>query len=152
MAGYGNLVYAHMCCGFPMAGRGSEPHRCICPPRVRIEQYGYDCKHGNPMACIGMQGGFIGGDITQRLDDPKNMMGGNFSKTKDAFMQRDMKAWLGVNEEEQVPFMMSSMKNINIKKEMLKIGFKSLAEACRNYDGGPFRANLVEKCKQFLRL
>ncbi len=59
-SGYGNLVYQHMCCGFPLSGRGEVPHRCICPPKVRLEQHGYDCKNGNPLACIGATGGFIG--------------------------------------------------------------------------------------------
>ena len=81
-SGYGNMLYSHMCCSFPMSPRGSLPTRCVCPPHVEINQGDFNCKTGNKLLCDNKD---VGGNIMIRLDDPKNMLGANYSFTKDAF-------------------------------------------------------------------
>ena len=31
-SGYGDLVFNHVCCKFPLHTRGDVPQRCFCPP------------------------------------------------------------------------------------------------------------------------
>lgn len=50
-SGFADKVYKHMCCGFPLGRRGKLPHRCVCPPGIRIEQGLFDCKAGNQLEC-----------------------------------------------------------------------------------------------------
>ena len=119
------------------------PHRCICPPRVRIEQYGYNCDTGNPLACIGAKGGFIGGDITQRLDDPKNMQGANFSLTNSAFLKRNYKAWMTTGDMQEIPYMINDMNTL--RNEITTKAKMSLKEACKKIPDGPNRKRL-HKC------
>ena len=83
---YAQKILSHMCCGFPLNGRGIMPHRCVCPPYVKIEQGGFDCKKGNELMCIDPSGERYGGDITRPLDDPSNMMGANYSLKNNAFI------------------------------------------------------------------
>ena len=84
---YAQKILAHMCCGFPLNQRGGMPHRCACPPYVKIEQFGFDCKKGNELMCIDPTGVLYGGDITRPLNDPSNMLGANLSLKQNAFLR-----------------------------------------------------------------
>lgn len=84
---YAQKILSHMCCGFPLNGRGIMPHRCVCPPYVKIEQGGFDCKKGNELMCVDPTGFKKGGDITRPLDDPSNMLGANYSLRDTAFIR-----------------------------------------------------------------
>ena len=81
-SGFGYLLRQHVCCGIPIAPRGTLPKRCICPPTVSLDQAGYNCETGNKLLCGGRD---VGGNILLPLDQPSNMLGANFSMTKDAF-------------------------------------------------------------------
>jgi len=81
-SGYGEKLVAHMCCGFPLSPRGVVPHRCVCPPRVELMQKDFNCHTGNKLLCDNKD---VGGNIMLKLDDPNNMLGANYSFTKDAY-------------------------------------------------------------------
>jgi len=81
-SGYAEKLMDHMCCQFPSNPRGSLPSRCICPPEIRLEQWGFNCEAGNKVLCNNQD---VGGNIHKKLGDPTNMLGANFSFTKDAF-------------------------------------------------------------------
>jgi hypothetical protein len=83
---FAERIYSHMCCNFPLQRRGYVPQRCICPPRIRLQQRGFGCENGNKLLCDDPN--LKGGDITRPLDDPSNMKGARFSFTKDAFKNK----------------------------------------------------------------
>ena len=72
----------HMCCGFPLAPRGSMPSRCVCPPKVELMQKDFNCESGNKLLCGNKD---VGGNIHMAIGTPSNMLGANYSFTKDAY-------------------------------------------------------------------
>jgi hypothetical protein len=133
-SGYGDMVYNHMCCRFPLHTRGSVPQRCICPPKVRLEQGGFTCKRGNKIMCNGID---RGGRVNKRLDDPANMGGANFSKTKDAFVS-DVKVWLTSNDREHA-YMLSDVKEDKVQKFLARSSHEAKVHVCTQYSDGPDR-------------
>lgn len=84
-SGYGNLLRSHMCCGFPLHPRGSmiaRTSKCVCPPAVILKQWDFNCKHGNKVLCNDQN---VGGNLLLPLNDPNNMLGANYSMTKEAY-------------------------------------------------------------------
>jgi hypothetical protein len=134
-SGYGNMVYNHMCCKFPLHTRGQLPQRCICPPKVRLEQSGFTCEKGNKIMCGSVN---RGGRVDQRLDDPANMLGANFSKTKDAFVS-DVKVWLTSNDREH-PYMLSAVEEASVQQFLARSVQKARRQACAQFSDGPDRS------------
>ena len=136
-SGYGDLVYNHMCCGFPLHDRGQLPQRCLCPPKVRLEQGGFSCEEGNTLVC---PDGFQdkGGDITKPLDDPSNTKGANLSKTSQVFQtSENVKVWL-TSEFEENSFMLADMKKISVAQFIEKSTKAAKLQVCnKNYQDRP---------------
>ena len=88
-SGYGDKAMGHMCCHSPIHRRGRIPRRCICPPRIRLQQLYYDCQDGNALL---YNPDLIGGLVNKPLNDPQNMNGALFSFTSQAF--RNDTYWL----------------------------------------------------------
>jgi hypothetical protein len=133
-SGYGDMVYNHMCCGFPLHTRGRVPQRCVCPPKVRLEQGGFTCKTGNKLMCGSAS---RGGDVSKRLDDPENMRGANFSKTKEAF-KTDVKVWLTSQAVEQF-YMLNDIADEKVKKFIAQTSREAKEQACKKFSDGPYR-------------
>ena len=133
---YAQRILAHMCCGFPLNQRGVMPHRCVCPPYVKIEQGGFDCKKGNELMCADPTGFKKGGDITRPLNDPSNMMGANYSLKSSAFMQST-----NVHLHTEGFYMMHSPRfNADqIKRMESEFVKKAIENSCATYDNGPKR-------------
>ena len=127
---YADKIMAHMCCGFPLSFRGSLPRRCVCPPSVRLQQGGFDCKKGNEIDCNKY---FRGGDVTKPLDDPFNMYSANFSLKTTAFIQAS-KTCLKTNTYSRCYQQQTAPDDVN---NMLADFIKSaVSEACTPYEWG----------------
>lgn len=138
-SGYGDLVYNHMCCGFPLHDRGEVPHRCICPPKVRVEQGGFTCEKGNKIVCEKNYAN-RGGDITMKLDDPRNTGGAIFSKTKEVFQKKDIKVWLTSSDQHmEENYMLDDIGEEKVKNFVETSAQKARQHACKLYDNGPAR-------------
>ena len=140
-SGYGNMVYNHMCCRFPLHTRGSVPQRCICPPKVRLEQGGFTCQKGNKIMCGTAD---RGGRVNKRLDDPANMLGANFSKTKDAFVS-DVKVWLTSHDREE-SYMLSDVKEDKVQKFLARSAWEAKKQVCAQFSDGPDRTSMTQLC------
>lgn len=139
-SGYGEKVYMHMCCGYPLQARGLLNQRCLCPPRVRLEQFAFDCAKGNALLCDGAN---PGGDITKPLNDPANSVGAKFSLTSSAY-RNSTKVWLTPVQQE-ISFMLDDYTLPETEKELSANADTALKEACTKYDGSPSRKKLF--CK-----
>jgi hypothetical protein len=138
-SGYGDLVYSHMCCGYPLHDRGEIPHRCICPPRVRVEQGGFTCKEGNKIICDENYGS-RGGDITIPLDDPRNTKGAEFSKTNSVFHKKGVKVWLTSAEQYmEQSYMLDQVNDEKVSMFIAKSAMRARNEVCKKFDHGPTR-------------
>ena len=134
-SGYGDMVYNHICCRFPLHVRGYVPQRCICPPKVRLEQSGFTCEKGNKIMCGNQD---RGGHVAKRLDDPSNMRGANFSFTKDAY-KSDVKVWLTSTFVEK-SFMLKEMHKESVKRFISEESQKAKDQMCyQHYSSGPSR-------------
>lgn len=133
-SGYGDLVYNHMCCGFPLHDRGVAPHRCICPPKIRLHQGGFTCDRGNQALCGNPD--HRGGDITKSLNDPTNNKGANFSLTADAFLSNTEVFFTAQFDEKKVMLQEIGDRARNIVAESVKEARTGL---CMKYDHGPTR-------------
>eukprot|EP00607_Mallomonas_marina_P003626 CAMPEP_0182440272 /NCGR_PEP_ID=MMETSP1167-20130531/86954_1 /TAXON_ID=2988 /ORGANISM="Mallomonas Sp, Strain CCMP3275" /LENGTH=624 /DNA_ID=CAMNT_0024634177 /DNA_START=836 /DNA_END=2711 /DNA_ORIENTATION=- len=69
-SGYGQKLFHHMCCSFPLSPRGSLPTRCVCPPKVHLSQWGFNCREGNKVLCNEQN---VGGNIHLPLDLPRGI-------------------------------------------------------------------------------
>lgn len=138
-SGYGDLVYNHMCCGFPLHDRGEVPHRCICPPKVRVEQGGFTCEQGNKVVCPEHYE-TRGGDITMKLDDPRNTKTADFSKTKEAFMPSGsgVKVWLTSLDSEH-SFNLNEFSDTKVSHLVEKSAQQAREEVCKRFEQGPQR-------------
>ena len=128
---YADKIMAHMCCGFPLSFRGSLPRRCVCPPSVRLQQGGFDCKKGNEIDCDKHD---KGGDITKPLDDPGNMYAANFSLKLSAFIQAS-NTCLKTNTYSRC--YNQQTKPDGVKKIMADFIKSAVSEACAPNDWGP---------------
>lgn len=107
-SGYGNLMLRYQCCGFPMSPRGVAPRQCVCPPSVRVHQGNYNCDTGNKLLCSNAD---IGGNIHLPLFTPSNMLGANFSFTKDAF-----------RDDPEIEYQVPDLPDLRVKLSELKSG------------------------------
>jgi hypothetical protein len=137
-SGYGDLAYNHMCCGFPLHDRGELPHRCICPPKVRLEQGGFTCEEGNTLVC-GKDYDTRGGDITKKLDDPSNTKGAIFSTTKNVFQSKGVKVWL-TSEQQEKSFMLNEIHREKVTQFVKKSTGEAKREVCKIFNHGPSRS------------
>jgi hypothetical protein len=138
-SGFGERIYAHMCCNSPLTARGMKPQRCICPPRVRLQQSDFSCEKGNKLMCSEDN---VGGDITRPLDDPSNMLGARFSFTKDA-IQNATRVHLK-NADNEINFMLG--EEVGSKDIRDKIAASALAAktgVCREIDHGLARKRMI---------
>jgi hypothetical protein len=138
-SGFGEMVYAHMCCGFPIDERGVMPHRCICPPKVRLEQGSFDCKAGNLLLCGDPNR--RGGDITRPLNDPDNMAGANFSFTRAAF-RNTTKVWY-TSAHREMPVLLHEMNTEENIAKITKSAKQAKVELCKQYDNRSLRGRSV---------
>jgi len=136
-SGYGDLVFNHMCCGFPLHDRGATPQRCLCPPKVRVEQGGFTCENGNTIVCDDKYAD-RGGDITMKLDDPRNTRGANFSKTKDVFQRQGVKVWLSTGDQhmEQSYMLDDYGHHDKVTKFVDDSAKQARRQVCGDYDAG----------------
>lgn len=72
---FAQKIISHMCCGFPLHQRGYLPHRCVCPPFVKIHHRGFECEHGNTLACRKRPGSIA----LKSRDDPSSLIKLNYS-------------------------------------------------------------------------
>jgi hypothetical protein len=138
-SGFGDMVYNHMCCGFPLHSRGVLPQRCVCPPKVRLEQGGFTCAKGNKIMC-GSQN--RGGSVTKRLDDPANMLGANFSMTRDAYVS-DVKVWLTAKDREKA-YMLSQATDEQVRQFLASSAKQAKEQVCKKFSDGPTRS--IKNC------
>ena len=123
-----------MCCGFPSNARGTLPHRCACPPKVRLEQVNFGCESGNELLCGGID---IGGDIMRPLNDSKNMRGALFSKTKQGYRNSTNVYYQMDIHEIRVD--LQTFDQEETKKKLSSIVREARTEACKPIDQGPKR-------------
>jgi hypothetical protein len=136
-SGYGDLVYNHMCCHFPLHDRGGLPQRCLCPPRVSLKQDGFTCAEGNSLLC-GSGNEDMGGDISKRLDDPANMLAANFSKTKNATKQDTRVVLFPHSPPEFSSFLLSSVEDPLVNTSLQASAHEAFRQVClTSYDSGP---------------
>eukprot|EP01041_Mallomonas_annulata_P010758 gene10758-22477_t len=83
-SGYAWLLQRYLTCGFPHSPRGelSKSTSCMSLPTVLLEQRGFNCEEGNKILCNDQD---VGGNIMLALHDPSNMLGANYSLTKNAY-------------------------------------------------------------------
>lgn len=125
---YAQKIMSHMCCGSPLSQRGDIPHRCLCPPFVRVEQSGFDCKKGNELMCPDSKG--------KQNDWGKLIrLGANYSLGDTAFMQTT-RAYLHTEGFQAV---ISNMTPLEVKSVESEFVEKAKAYSCAAYDGGPRR-------------
>lgn len=143
-SGYGDLLKQHMCCGFPMHHRGTTPKKCICPPYVKLKQADYNCATGNKLLCTKKD---IGGNIHLPLFTPSNMLGANFSFTKDAYRDNPETEYF-IPDEPSLTIHLNNLKaatltstssNIISQKKMKEHMAKTVKYVCQHrqpfYDG-----------------
>lgn len=144
-SGYGDMVYNHMCCGFPLHTRGSVPQRCLCPPKVRVEQGGFTCEKGNKALCKAPGGGRRGGR-GHRNEDPAVSLGANFSRTQGAFVpDRDVKVWLTSDDREK-PYQLSAVGDRAVQAFLAEEAAEARRQACMQFREGPDRSHGRIKC------
>lgn len=127
---YASKIIEHMCCGFPLSSRGELPHRCHCPPYVKLEQHGFDCRRGNQIHCVDPTGVLKGGDITRPLNDPTNMLAANLSLQSSAFMSSTRVCHNTIHFTECYDQKDDSSKIKRIEAEFIK---RALVAACVKY-------------------
>lgn len=141
-SGYGDLVFNHMCCKFPLHDRGEVPQRCICPPKIRLKQDGFTCEQGNTLLCGDKD---KGGDIHKRLDDPTNMLGANFSKTKNSTKQ-DTRITLFPQAQRLGSFMLSMLSDPVVNASVEASAREAYRQVCTmSYDHGPRKPSVCRK-------
>lgn len=133
-SGYGDMVLNHMCCKFPLHDRGELPQRCLCPPKIRLKQDGFTCEKGNALLCGEKD---KGGSMHKRLDDPTNMLGANFSKTKNATKQ-DTRVTLFPHIHRFGGFQLSMMNDPQVNASLVESAKEAFRQVCEmSYDHGP---------------
>lgn len=138
-SGFGERIYAHMCCNYPLNRRGMKPQRCVCPPRVRLQQGGFDCKKGNKLMCSDAD---VGGDITRSLKDPSNMRGANFSLTDNAFAKSTSVNLH--NMEGSMSFVLGQEKDDSqLKDRIHQSAEQARSVMCKQYDHGLARKRTI---------
>jgi hypothetical protein len=140
---YAGKIMSHMCCGFPLSQRGQMPHRCICPPQVKLEQGGFDCKKGNAIMCDDPTK--KGGDITRPLNDPSNMLGANFSLKAEAFVAAATVHLLTANEAAFTGSYNPQHNPTAVSVVQKRFTDAATEIACAKYDSGPKRRKF---CKE----
>jgi hypothetical protein len=141
-SGYGDMLFNHMCCKFPLHDRGELPQRCICPPKIRLKQDGFTCAEGNTIMC-GHQ--HRGGEVQKRLDDPSNMLGANFSKTKNA-TKEDTRVILFPHVRKFHSFMLSQMNESTVITSLEATAKEAFRQVClTSYDNGPRKPSICQQ-------
>lgn len=132
-SGYGEMIYKHMCCSFPLPGRGVLPSRCVCPPRVELEQSGFNCNTGNKILCNKQD---VGGNIMLSLNEPSNMLGANYSLTKDAYRDNPTVRLKIPGENNAVSYMMKNQKLTTVKNKVDAAIVKAKELVCAHRNNG----------------
>ena len=141
-SGYGDMVMNHMCCKFPLHDRGDLPQRCICPPKIRLNQGGFTCEEGNTIMCGHRH---RGGEIHKRLDDPSNMLGANFSRTKNATKQ-DTRVFLTPYVDKFRSFVLSNVSVPSVIKNVKASVKEAYRQVClTSYDNGPRKPSICQQ-------
>lgn len=140
-SGYGDMVMNHMCCNFPLHDRGEVPQRCICPPKLRLKQDGFTCEEGNTIMCGDQH---RGGEVQKPLDDPANMLGANFSKTKNALKQ-NTRVLLFPHIRHFRSFDLSNISKSNVQKSLEASANEAFRQVClTSYDHGPHKPSICQ--------
>ena len=140
-SGFGDLVFNHMCCKFPIHDRGELPQRCLCPPKVRLKQTGFTCEQGNKLFC-GKKN--RGGEVHKKLDDPENMLGANFSRTKEA-IKEDTVVHLFPHVPKYGWFMLSNISQSSVRKALKANSQEVFQQVClTSYDNGPTKPSICQ--------
>jgi hypothetical protein len=130
-SGYGEVVYSHMCCGFPLHDRGAVPQRCICPPRVHISQGGFTCQKGNVMMC------------SNSHDDKEK----NFSNTASTLMPvNESRVSLTPHMPSCKSFLLSEIETPGVIRGLADCATQVYHQAClTSHDSGPRQPLLCQR-------
>jgi len=131
---FGEVLYQHMCCGFPTRERGTMPQRCLCPPRIKLLQSGFSCQNGNVLLC--------GTDAELEsllMRDPEHK-GATFSASSEAFKQSTTVQIQPNIGGESKSFLLEKIDDPAVSELLLKAAEKSKGVMCASYDAGPDRS------------
>lgn len=136
---FGELLYQHMCCGFPIRQRGGMPQRCVCPPRVKLLQAGFTCEQGNTLLCGSDE------ELEVLLINDKNRKGEHFSTSKDAFKSSTTVQIQPKIGGETKTFLLENIDTPRVRTFLEAAARESHRIMCDDYDSGPDRSAV---CKQ----
>ena len=136
---YADRLYSHMCCNYPLQKRGQVPQRCICPPRITLEQRGFTCETGNYAQCDNQSDMHQSRVVAE--DHPINIKWTNFSKSKDAY-KSTTKVW-NENTIDRIIFDATvsdehiwTTRDQNVIKQIKQSAVNAKKSMCRNIDYG----------------
>lgn len=131
---FGEVLYQHMCCGFPVRQRGSMSQRCLCPPRIKLLQSGFSCEKGNELLC--------GSDaeLENLLTSDPELKGAKFSTSIEAFKQSTTVQFQPNIGGESKSFSLDKIDDADIREVLLKAAQQSKRVMCSTYDAGPDRS------------
>ena len=135
---FGELLYQHMCCGFPIRNRGALPQRCLCPPRIKLLQSGFSCEKGNSLLC--------GSDLEleEVMIDDKSRRGENFSASADAYKLTTTVHIQPKIGGETKTFDLSDIEQPKIQSFLSDSARESKKIMCQKYDAAPDRSAVCE--------
>ena len=135
---FGELLYQHMCCGFPIRQRGVMPQRCICPPRVKLLQAGFTCEQGNALLCGSDE------ELESLLTNDQNRKGEHFSTSKDAFkLSTTVQIQPKIGGETKT-FLLENIATPRIQSFLRAAAQESHRIMCEEYDAGPDRGDVCK--------
>jgi hypothetical protein len=132
---FGELLYQHMCCGFPIRQRGSAPQRCLCPPRIKLLQAGFTCEKGNSLLCD------TDAELERLLVNDSNHKGELFAASKEAFMSSTGVQIQPMIDAETKTFLLENIDQPHTQALLRRSAAQSWKVLCREgYDSAPDRA------------
>lgn len=131
---FGELLYQHMCCGFPVRQRGSVPQRCLCPPRVKLLQAGFTCEKGNALLC--------GSDaeLESVMTRDQDRKGEKFSSSPEAFKHSTTVQVQPMIGGETKSFLLEKVDEPEVRSFLEEAARQSKQILCQEYDSAPDRA------------
>lgn len=131
---FGEMLYQHMCCGFPIRQRGEVPQRCICPPRIKLLQAGFGCKQGNSLLCGSDE------ELEKLIISDPDRKGAMFSDSKAAFkMSTTVQIQPNVGGESK-SFLLENIDKQDVRGLLERASLQSMKIMCATYDSAPDRS------------
>jgi hypothetical protein len=129
-SGYSERVYYHMCCGFPLGKRGILPHRCSCPPRIKVDQANFGCEDGNEALCRELHNG-------KDPKDPENNGAKEFALSPKAYRNSTRVFFSPSMAQREYGYSLNDLNTPEVQNLMKEKVIESRTEICTPFDNAP---------------